>query len=143
MKKLISIIILLVFGLSSGQNKTENDDKLLAVKTIHWITENCSDLTNEYDNSLCVRNEINTFVNRNFNWSVQDNLSNGDYIVRIYMTIEKDGKISNIITKSDYAELNNELEKTLILFQNRINCVDQNGKYYKNTLIFPLTISMK
>ncbi|WP_157810943.1 hypothetical protein [Nonlabens sp. MB-3u-79] len=142
MKKIVSIIILLVFGMSFGQNKNENDVEELDVKTFRWITENCSDLNNPYENDLCIKNEINKFINKNLKWSITENLPNGNYEVRIYLTIEKDGKIFKIIAKSDYEELNNELKNTLMLFQNRIKFVDENKNAYKNTLSFPITINV-
>ena len=143
MKKLTSIIILLIFGLSYGQNETELNDKKLIVRSTHWVTEKCSDLNNQYENDLCVRKEINNFVIKNLKWSIEDNLSNGDYEIRIHLTIEEDGGISKVLAKSEYSKLNNELEKTLMLFQNRVKLVDQNGKAHKNTLSFPLKFSVE
>jgi hypothetical protein len=129
--------------MSFGQNESENDVEDVSVKKMYWITESCSDLTNQYENNSCVRNEINRFININLKWSIQDNLPNGDYEVRIQLMIEKDGEISNIIIKSDYAELNDELKKTLTLFQNQIKFVDQYGISYKYTLSFPINISVR
>ena len=124
--------------MSYGQIDTELGNENLIVKSTHWITDKCSDLDNQYENNICVRKEINQFVIKNLKWSLEDNLPNGDYEIRIYLMIEKDGGISKVTAKSEYSELNNELEKIIILFPNRIKLVDQNEKAYKNNLIFPL-----
>ena len=129
--------------MSYGQDETELDKEKLVVKATHWITDSCSDLDNLYENDLCVRNEINQFLRKNLKWSLEDNLPKGNYEIRMYLVVEKDGEISKVTAKSDYPELNKELERILMLFQNRVRLVDQNGKPYKNNLIFPLKFNVE
>jgi len=138
MNKLLYIIAILIFGLSYGQEKKE-----LNLVSTHWITKKCSDLKNKYENDLCVRQELNQYLNKNINWSLTDNLKKGSYKIRASLMVEKNGKISKVKAKSQYKELNNEIEKILINFQDKINLVDQNGKSYKNNLILPITFILE
>ena len=129
--------------MSFGQNGIELNNENLIVKSNHWISDRCSDLDNQYENDLCVRKEISEFINKNLKWSLEDKLPSGDYEIRIYLTIEEDGGISEVIFKSEYSELNNELEKTLMLFQNRLKLVDKNGKAHMGNLFFPLEFNVE
>jgi hypothetical protein len=127
--------------MSFGQN--ENEVEGLTTRTFHWKTKNCLDLNNPYENNLCIQREINHFTNKNFDWSIIENLPNGNYIIKIHLTLNEDGEILNVVTQSDYPKLNNGLQKTLELFPLRIYSVDKNGTTYANTLSFPITIGVE
>ncbi len=128
----------MIFGISYGQKETELNNEQLVVKATHWITDKCSDLNNRYENDLCVKKEIFEFVNKKLNWTLTDSFPKGIYEIRMNLVVEQNGEISKVVAKSEYDVLNKELEKILMLYPNQVKLIDQNGKAYKNNLIFPM-----
>jgi hypothetical protein len=142
MKTVLYILIILVFKLSFGQ-QIENDfvEDELTITSTHWITENCSDIENSYENNECVRNEINRFINRNFDFP--KNIRKGKYTIPVNIAVDKKGKIIKIKARSENKMLNSELERVLKLFPTELKLVDQNGVAYEHSGIIRFYINIE
>jgi hypothetical protein len=132
MKTVLYILIILVFQLSFGQ-QTENDsiEEGLSITSTHWITKNCSDIENTYENNECVRNEINKFINRKFDFP--DNMKKGKYIIPVNIAVDKKGKIKKIKARGENTLLNSELERVIKLFPTELKLIDQNGVAHEHS----------
>ena len=132
MKTVLYILIILVFQLGFGQ-QTENDsiEEELTITSTHWITKNCSDIENSYENNECVRNEINRFINRKFDFP--ENIRKGKYTIPVNIAVDKKGKILKIKARGENTMLNSELERVLKMFPVELKLIDQNGIAYEHS----------
>lgn len=142
MKTVLYILVILVFQLSFGQ-QTENDsiEEELTITSTHWITENCSDIENSYENNQCVRNEINRFINRKFDFP--ENIRKGKYTVPVNIAVDKKGEILRIKARGESAMLNSELERVLKMFPSELKLIDKNGIAYEHSGVFRFFINIE
>lgn len=139
MKKMLSIIAILICGFSYGQNEIEKSNDKIKLISTHWITSKCSDLENQYENNLCIRRELYRFTQKKINWSLIHKLQKDNYKIQLTLRVEKNGEISKVTANSEYEKLNKEIERIFMKFQDRIKLVDKNGKRYEGNFVVPIT----
>ncbi|MAB48935.1 MAG: hypothetical protein CMC05_09920 [Flavobacteriaceae bacterium] len=141
MKTALYILIFLAFELGFGQQTDKDSEENLTVTSTNWITENCSDLENVYENNECVRNEINKFINRKFNFP--EDIKKGNYTIPVNIAVDQKGIIKKINARGENAKLNSELERVISLFPNKLKLIDQNGVVYEHSGIFRFYINVE
>lgn len=141
MKTALYILIILAFELGFGQQNDKNSEENLTIISTHWITENCSDLENVYENNECVRDEINKFINRKFNFP--ENIRKGNYTIPVNIAVDRKGIIKKVNARGENIKLNSELERVISLFPNRLKLTDQKGVAYEHSGIFRFYINVE
>ena len=79
-------------------------------------TEQCKDIKNYDQATLCLASELKTFVTTNLDTDLLRNLRKGTYRVMILFYISKDGEIVNVRARAPHPKLAHEAERVINAF---------------------------
>lgn len=136
------IFYLFLFLSTSLHSQTINKEKSFELIEEYLITDKCKDIIGTIDRNECVRNELNNFFNKNFDFDLLEDLPKGNYKSSIKFHINKDQEIIEVIVDSKQEILKEELTRIIKLLPDNFKLKNDEEEITEGDFRFPIFIKI-